>query len=152
MRRRRFLSLLGAAATAPLAPVPALGRAAPAYSAAAYRAAVAHAQGRATFSVFGLSQAIGTDLEQTTALMRDLVDRGVLGRLRGSSRSGLWTTSRVFRSDGAAMARLIRDHRAATRTLPRPARRRMQVDMDALWAHVRHLAARSVTAKTAVSA
>ncbi|MEL6572758.1 MAG: hypothetical protein AAFQ64_13925 [Pseudomonadota bacterium] len=106
IKRRSFLGLLGGAVAAPVLPTPAFAKATPAVlSKSAVHAAIYHAQSRAVFSVWGLAKAANLSLEQATAVMEHLADRGILGPLQGTTHGGRWASSKVLQSEMLAKAR-----------------------------------------------
>lgn len=107
MKRRGFLTLLGAAVAAPFVPAPLAARSA-AYSRAALHGAIYHAQSRAVFSVWGLSKTLGISTDAASALMQELSQRGVIGPLQGATASGRWATSRLWRAPAASATHITR--------------------------------------------
>ena len=96
MKRRGFLQMLGAGVTAPFLPALPAAAARATYSSAAVHAAIYHAQSRAVFSVWSLAKAANLSLEQATAVMEHLAERGILGPLQGTTFGGRWASSRIL--------------------------------------------------------
>lgn len=116
MRRRGFLQMMGGAIAAPLIPNTTLGAATKAaYPASALHAAIYHAQSRVNFSVFALAQKLGLDFDQTEQLMSDMSARGILGPLQGTTQSGRWALSKVWKKPfvDAATVKTVADRQGA---------------------------------------
>ncbi len=145
MKRRGFLAMLGGTVSAPLMPVPALGKAATVgagtISQSAVQAAIVHAKSRAVFSVWGLATATNLTVEQATAVMEHLAERGILGPLQGTTHGGRWTTSKVWQSEMLAEAKAARALRQS-HLQAKHASRRVDVNLHHFIEHLRTLAAR----------
>lgn len=141
MKRRKFLGLFGAAVTAPLAPLPALGGAATmgaVYSKSALHAAIFHAQSRVSFSVWGLAQTLGVPTAQAEALMHDMAQRGILGPLQGTTFGGRWANSNILMNKTAAAAQAARKtHTLKTETKTNA--RKTEADLGLLLSHLRDI-------------
>jgi len=154
MKRRRFLSLIGAATTAPLIPMPSLRAgaasvAAAPYSKAALHGAIMHAQSSRYISAFGLTKLLKVSVAQADALMADLAGRGVIAPLSGAKASSRWAASRVHHPVFARVPR-SGQHRANRRVDDRRLRTDpAQPDIDLLLAHLRDLSTRYFAAKAA---
>lgn len=106
IKRRSFLGILGGAVAAPVLPTPVLAKATPAaFSQTAVHAAIYHAQSRAVFSVWGLAKAANLSLDQATAVMEHLAERGILGPLQGATHGGRWASSKILQSEMLAKTR-----------------------------------------------
>lgn len=98
MKRRRFLTLLGAATTAPVLPLPATSAAATApYSPAAMHAAILHAQSSGHVSVQGLAGILRVPGRTAEKVLSDMIDRGILGPMQGSNPPLGWAKSRIYK-------------------------------------------------------
>jgi len=140
MKRRSFLQMLGAGVTAPFMPAAPAVAAKATYSSAAVHAAIYHAQSRAVFSVWGLAKAANLSLDQATAVMEHLAERGILGPLQGTTFGGRWASSRVLLRQTAVRAQIAKTA-AKTVTSSDPANRlrTLNVDLSRLLAHLRKL-------------
>jgi len=150
MKRRQFLSLFGAAATAPFVPAPVMAKAASAapFSQASVHAAIYHAQSRAVFSVWGLAKAANLSVEQATAVMEHLAGRGILGPLQGTTFGGRWASSKILQrhlvaSAQAAKLRLALSN-AKTKTL--------DIDLSRFLKHLRNLSDKHLTQQPSAQA
>lgn len=76
MKRRRFLSLIGAAATAPLAP--ALPQAAPLYSRTMFSRAVMHARLRPHVSARGIAYRLKVSTTQAEGMIAEMATKGMV--------------------------------------------------------------------------
>lgn len=147
MKRRRFLGLFGAAATTPFLPAPvaaAAGKGAVGYSPAALHAAIYHAKTRAAFSVWGLAKTVGISVDQADALMGDLVKRGIVGPVQGTTFGGRWASSNVLMSDKLGAAVTAKGARVKTRATS-PAQSGvpgLEVDLSRLLSHLRQICLR----------
>ncbi len=111
MKRRSFLGLFGAAATAPMMPSALAGGTtvrASVYNPAALHAAIYHAKSRAVFSVWGLAKAVNISMEQAETLMGDLAKRGILGPMQGTTFGGRWASSKIMASETLTKAQVAR--------------------------------------------
>ncbi|MEJ6399261.1 hypothetical protein [Yoonia sp. 208BN28-4] len=147
MKRRSFLTMIGAAVTAPLLPRVPLARVAKAapYSAAALHGAIIHAQSRVSISSWSLAQTLGVPVEQANSLMVDLADRGVLGHMRGSVGGSRWASSRIFKPVFAPRPASP----AKNRTWQQTSQHATQPDLSLLMAHLRDISARYFAAQAA---
>ncbi|MEN8894817.1 MAG: hypothetical protein ABF248_01845 [Yoonia sp.] len=138
MKRSGFLGMIGAAVTAPLMPMPVMGKAAgAAYSKSAMHAAIMHAQSRFSFSVWGLAKTVGVSLPEAEALMGDMAKRGILGPLQGTTHGGRWATSNILQKEMYAAAQAAKSAQRSitshtTKTYAEP-------DLGRLLAHLRGL-------------
>ena len=147
MKRRNFLSLIGAATVAPALPAAAF-RPTPALMAAA----TTHAQTYPYVSVMGVSRRIGVSVTEAENLMTALSREGVIGNLRlnGGARP-VYASSKIYvPTHGSAMeaARLQKaKHSAAKKVREAKARaaqaqakaKTMSVDLGDMLAHLRDL-------------
>ncbi|MEJ6399259.1 hypothetical protein [Yoonia sp. 208BN28-4] len=92
MKRRSFLTMLGAALAAPA--MPAMGQGAARNLSAAV---AAHARKYPLVSVIGLSRRVGVPMPEAEKLLLDLSRRGVVGPVHGCANGPISAASRVFR-------------------------------------------------------
>ena len=78
MKRRKFLSLIGAAAAAPLAPSFAAGSAAPLYSRTAFSRAVMHARLKPHVSARGIAYRLKVSVPQAEAMIAEMASKGMV--------------------------------------------------------------------------
>ena len=116
MKRRNFLSLLGAAGTAPLLPLPANAASASlGYNRYMYGLAVFHARTRASLSVADLVTWLRVSTATAEAMMGEMSARGVLvpalnaasGTMRAVSPTSR-PASAIARKSGAAVRQFLR--------------------------------------------
>jgi len=146
MKRRSFLGLFGAAATAPFMPVRALAaraaKAAP-LNPTTVHAAIHHAQTRAVFSVWGLAKAANMTPDQAVAVMEHLAERGVLGPLQGTTYGGRWASSRLMHQNMVSQIRAARLARELqTRAEAGTRKLHFDIDFTKLTARLRSIQAR----------
>lgn len=150
MKRRRFLSLIGAAGAAPLLPASALTTAMPkaAFNTSAWNGAVLHAQSTRFLSAFGLSKALNVPAGQAQALMAEMAKRGVIAPFSPLSvtRPGSrWAVSKVVHPAFARMPRARQNakNKATQNTNNRTAQpgtaTHKQPNIDLMLAHLRKL-------------
>lgn len=120
MKRRNFLGMISGAATAPLVPIPALGKAT--YSNAAWNSAVATARKSAALSVNGMARTLQISPAAAETLMRDMVGKGILSPILGPTHGGLWASSKVMKPVNIAAA-----HKAQQVARQQAARERRQL-------------------------
>ncbi|MEL6640274.1 MAG: hypothetical protein AAFP98_02995 [Pseudomonadota bacterium] len=148
MKRRKFLGLLGASVTAPFVPASAAAKVVTkgptTLSPAAVHAAIYHAQSRAVFSVWGLAQAANMSIDQATAVMEHLAERGILGPLQGVTHGGRWASSQIVESRMLAQVRAARSRQLAFQETATQKQQALsfQVDLTGLIEHLRTIAAR----------
>jgi len=133
MKRRNFLGLFGGAIAAPLIPLPAMAQAG--YSKAAMHGAIMHAQTRASFSIWGLANAVKIPVAQAEALMGDLAKRGIIGPLQGTTFGGRWATSNVLLRDTLAATQAATQSNAKTAKFKTS--NATEPDLDTMIAHLR---------------
>ena len=97
MKRRGFLTLLGAAVAAPALPL-----AAPSLPSKFKVLAAAHAKKYPVVTVMGISKRMGVTPEQAEALMNGLVRDGALGPIKSGTGGHLRASSRVFQRSPAS--------------------------------------------------
>ena len=139
MKRRSFLSMLGAALVAPA--LPAAG--APSRGLAAL--AAAHARKYPFVSVIGLSRRVGVSVREAETLLLDLSERGLVGTVNSCATGPVSACSRVFRPIPVTIPKLagtetaLRRNRAGlTRATETPTA--FHVDLSAMMAHLRRIA------------
>lgn len=141
MKRRKFLGLLGGAITAPMMPLPALGQAAAApFGKATMHAAILHAKVRASFSAFGLAQALNLPITQAEQLMEEMASRGMLGQLKGTTYGGRWAVSNL--SKPQIFIRPRKQTGPETDAVSHGQTKHHEPDLSLLLAHLRGLANR----------
>lgn len=106
MKRRSFLSLLGAALTAPVIPASAGA------SGLSARAAL-HARTYPCVSAVGLSRGLGVPMTQAQALLRDLSAKGLVGPVSHAGTGPIYAASEVYRPAVEAAVRSVQVTRAA---------------------------------------
>lgn len=145
MKRRSFLSFLGAATVAPA--LPALGAAAP--SQAAVSLATAHARRYPYISVIGLSRRIGVSEVEAKGLMHELSRQGILGPLRNSGPRPIFAGSKVFTPAEGSLIKAAQEQRAKHAAQQETqweqqrrinAQKRMRTDLTAMLTHLRDMA------------
>lgn len=149
MQRRNFLQIIGAAIAAPLMPSASFGsvaKVAP-YTPAALHGAILHAQSRCSISSWSLAQTLGVPVAQANALMADMIDRGILGNLRGSAGGSRWASSKVFKPAFAPY-----QPRVTARMKHNPScavTHHTQPDLSLMMAHLRDISSRYFAAQAA---
>lgn len=106
MKRRSFLSLLGAAITAPAMPVAAASR-------DLMQVAVAHARKYPVISVSGLSKRGGMSVQQAEAMIRKLAGEGMVKLVGPAPSGGVRAASRIMVGDPWGIARTAKERQAA---------------------------------------
>ena len=140
MKRRSFLSMLGAALAAPALPATA---GVPSRSLAAL--AAAHARKYPFVSVIGLSRRVGVSVPEAETLLIDLSERGLVGTVNSCAHGPISACSRVFRPVPVTVPKLARtdkalgDDRYGLQSGPRRSAV-FEVDLSALLARLRGIA------------
>lgn len=141
MKRRGFLSMLGAVIAAPELPMAATAG----QSGTAYAAAVAHAQKFPVISVSGLAKRGGLSMSQAEALIKELASQDLV-KLVGPSRTGsVRAASKILINDPWGLGRTSKPKHASAQTDTNDHRRQasgsddMRVDLDPLLVHLRQM-------------
>lgn len=145
MKRRGFLSMLGAVIAAPALPMAATAG----QSGTAYAAAIAHAQKFPVISVSGLAKRGGLSVSQAEAMIKELASQDLV-KLVGPSRSGsVRAASKILINDPWGLGRTSKpqpkgagkvDPQQQSLTGPETHKaQQMRVDLDPLMAHLRRL-------------
>lgn len=109
MKRRSFLTMLGAVAAAPFVPataVPAAG-----YSRASFGLAVAHAQKYPLLSVGGMAKQIGVTPVEARAIITEMSRDGMVKLLGPASRGRVLAASNILTNDPWGFARTSQPRR-----------------------------------------
>ncbi len=140
MKRRTFLSIFGAATVAPA--LPALASPSPAM----LQMATAHAAKFPHVSVMGLSHRLGVSATEAEALLHDMSNRGLIGKLRIDGTRPIYASSKVYTPPEGSLI-----HQAQQQKARQAARREarletaepksLTVDISRLLAHLRQLCA-----------
>ncbi len=144
MKRRGFLRLLGAAATAPLMPaLPTVAApAAATVTPAALHASILHAQSQISISRWGLMTKLGVTKTEADALMVELSNRGVIGPLSGMKGGSPWARSRIAQPAFRKSAQQSASNQATKDATPAADRPSWSVRYNGLWEHVALVAVR----------
>lgn len=144
MKRRNFLSLIGAATVAPALPTVALGP-----SPEMMSAATVHAQTYPYVSVMGLSRRVGVSVPEAENLMHAMSRKGIIGPMRINGARPVYAGSQVFvppHSTAMEAARMQRTkHNAAKKIRADKTRAakaqsaKTRVDISDLMAHLHAL-------------
>lgn len=140
IKRRSFLTLLGAAIAAPAAAI-----SGPALPANIGALAAAHVRKYPFVSTTGLSNRLGLSVPQAQRLLLDLSRSGLVGPVQSCARGPIHAASKVFTptSDSlirVAQARAARQRAAALRRIGTDGNaRRMRVDLRPLLRHLHEI-------------
>ena len=144
MKRRKFLSMIGAATTAPL--MPSVSVAAPPQMSVALKGAIAHAKASPYVSSWGLMHRLGVSAEEASALITDLSKRGLVAPVKGLRKSSQWAHSQAYVPPVMPKRRVKPKHQQSN---SRRARQQPQPEpqTDLMMAHLRQIAADYFAAK-----
>ncbi len=116
MKRRGFLTMLGAAVAAPV--MPSLGSAATtaaSYNRYTYGLAVFHARTRAHVSARGLSHCLKVSLPQAEAMIAEMSAKGMVRPVLGAAGGHVRAVSNILKPDMWGLERTARQARSRTR-------------------------------------
>jgi len=140
LKRRKFISILGATMAAPALPPVALAQP----SQALLASATTHAQSYPFVSLIGLSRRVGVSHEQAGQLMVALSRKGIIGPINGTGTRPLYATSKVFVAPKGTLIRAAQEQRRkqalkrqSLRTTAKS--RHYALDATGLWEHLRQL-------------
>jgi len=136
MKRRGFLQLLGAAATAPLLPTATLAQAA-GYNRYQYGLAVFHARTRAHVSARGIAFRLKVSIPQAEAMIGEMVDKGLVKPVFGGP--NVRAVSNILKPDAWGLDAHARKMRAAERKAKHLQADATQMQADGLSDFLAHL-------------
>lgn len=139
MKRRSFLTMLGAAVAAPL--TPAIGSAA-GYSRTTYDLAILHAKKFPLVSVGGLSKRIGIATPQAEAIIKQMSSEGLLGVLNPTRPGTVKASSKIFVNPNAGLAKAYERRQTHTKTVrDETAHTQSQPKVSVMFEHLHKLCA-----------
>ena len=140
VKRRKFMTIMGATVAAPILPPMALATP----SKALLASATTHAQSYPFVSLIGLSRRVGVSPEQAGELMAALSKKGIIGPINGTGTRPLYAMSKVFVPAEGSLIRAAQEQRkrhALKRQRPKTTAKAQSCTIEAngLWAHLRQL-------------
>lgn len=145
MKRRRFLSLIGAAVAAPLAPAIGSAGTGALYSRTAYSRAVMHARFRPHVSARGIAFKLKVPLTQAEGMISEMAAKGLVKPVVGGGGVHVRAISAIVKPQtwgATTAARQTQAHKSAQRRLDltrRSGTAQFETDLTALWAHLRQI-------------
>lgn len=138
MKRRNFLGMFGAAATAPL--IPTVATATPIYSRTAFSRAVMHARLRPHVSARGIAHRLKLSLPQAEGMIAEMASKGMVRPIAGGGGVHMRAMSAIVKPQTWGTGAAVRNARANAATSKRAQMvERPSSDPTPLMAHLHSL-------------